>query len=240
MNVFLCIYLSLFFISGPEATGCEKVIKIYVIMENLNNLEPNGSIANLVNQHKAVKVYEDALESKGDITKDFRGKTGVYMWFNKITGKVYVGSGVDLSRRLSCYYQPSILKKPSLIHQNLIKYGHSNFSLAILEVCGDSKDVPKKEYIAREQFFLDWALKSYGLGVLNILPLADSSFGYKHREETLSKMRDIKLGEKNPMYGKSKSDAFIFHQKRDKFGANNPQFGVKKTKETIAKLTKKV
>lgn len=33
------------------------------------------------------------------------------MWFNKITGKVYVGSYVNGSRRLSGYFQLSVLKK---------------------------------------------------------------------------------------------------------------------------------
>jgi hypothetical protein len=34
-------------------------------------------------------------------------------------------------------------------------------------------------------------------------------------------MSESRSGE-NPMYGKEKSDEFIFHQKKDKFGPNNP------------------
>lgn len=49
-------------------------------------------------------------------------------------------------------------------------------------------------------------------------------------------MSNIKKGEKNPMYGKPKSDAFLACQTRDKTGANNPQYGVKKSEETLAKL----
>jgi len=37
------------------------------------------------------------------------------------------------------------------------------------------------------------------------------------------------------MYNKVKSPEFILMQKRDKFGINNPQFGVTKSPETIAK-----
>ena len=65
------------------------------------------------------------------------------MWFNKDTGRVYIGSGSNGSRRLSTYYQPSILKKKSLIYQSILKYGHKSFSVIILEICGASKDVTK-------------------------------------------------------------------------------------------------
>jgi hypothetical protein len=53
-------------------------------------------------------------------------------------------------------------------------------------------------------------------------------------------MSEIKKGEKNPMFGKPKSEAFLAMQKRDKTGANNPQFGVVKSEETLAKLRKMV
>lgn len=68
-----------------------------------------------------VKVYEDAGASKKDITKDFKGVPLIYMWFNKITGKVYIGSSIDGSKRLAGYYQLSILKKKSIIYQSILK-----------------------------------------------------------------------------------------------------------------------
>ena len=40
------------------------------------------------------------------------------------------------------------------------------------------------------------------------------------------------------MYNKEKSKEFIYMQKKDKSGANNPQFGVIKSQETIEKLSK--
>lgn len=33
------------------------------------------------------------------------------------------------------------------------------------------------------------------------------------------------MGENNPMFGKPKSDAFIYHQTKDRIGENNPMFG---------------
>jgi hypothetical protein len=49
--------------------------------------------------------------------------------------------------------------------------------------------------------------------------------GYKHKEESLEKMREIKRGENNPMYGKPKSPEFLAMQTRDITGPNNPQYG---------------
>jgi group I intron endonuclease len=100
--------------------------------------------------------------------------------------------------------------------------------------------VVKDYYLKREQFYLDWALKTYGLGVLNILRQTASSLGYKHTKLDIIKMSEIKKGDKNPMYGKAKSDAFLAQQTRDKRGPNNPQYGVKKTEETRAKLSKMI
>jgi hypothetical protein len=42
------------------------------------------------------------------------------------------------------------------------------------------------------------------------------------------------------MFGKIKSQEFINMQLRDKFGFKNPQYGVIKSQDTIAKLTKLV
>lgn len=121
---------------------------------------------------------------------------------------------------------------------SILKHGHQNFSVIMLEDMGRTNTITKDLYIAREQFYIDWALKTYGLGVLNILKQASSSLGFRHTKETIAKMSIIKKGEKNPMYGKPKSAAFIAHQERDKSGPNNPQFGVKKSEETLAKLRK--
>ncbi len=187
-----------------------------------------------------IKLYNDAQESKLDIIKTFKNKTIIYMWFNKITGKVYIGSAVDGAKRMSTYYQASILSKNSLIYNNILKYGHHNFSVIILEVCGERGTVPKDIYIEREQFFIDWALKSYGLDVLNILHVAGSSLDYRHTKQDLLKMSALKLKDKNPMFGKPKSLEFMLHATRSKEGSNNPQFGRTKTENFLAKTRKMI
>ena len=206
-----------------------------------NEIENSKSLAKSpVYPHTPVKVYHDASVSKSDIYKDFKDVSIIYMWFNKITGRVYIGSAVNGSRRLSTYFQSSILRKRSLIYQSILKYGHENFSIIILEICGKTSTVTKDHILAREKFYLDWALKTYGLAILNMLNTPGSSMGYKHTEENLLKMSELKKGEKNPMFNKIKSDAFIAQQIRDKSGENNPMFGKTKSLQTLAKLRKMI
>lgn len=86
----------------------------------------------------------------------------------------------------------------------LKKYGHSNFSLHILEyVERDNKDLLLK----REQHYLDSLSPTD-----NILEKAGSSLGYQHTEDTkilLSEMMTGKYdGTNNPFYGKTHSEEF--------------------------------
>lgn len=64
------------------------------------------------------------------------------------------------------------------IYKALLKYGHSNFSLEILEYC--DRDC----VIKREQYFIDFIKPRY-----NILKVAGSPLGYKHTLEALEKLR---------------------------------------------------
>ena len=49
-------------------------------------------------------VFSDADKDKLNILKFVKGKSGIYMWTNKLNGKKYVGSSVALTRRLLEYY----------------------------------------------------------------------------------------------------------------------------------------
>lgn len=82
-------------------------------------------------------VFSDADKDKLNVLKYVKGKSGIYMWTNKLNGKKYVGSSVDLRRRLLEYYNLNRLlnEKSMPINVALLKYGYSNFSLTILEIC---------------------------------------------------------------------------------------------------------
>ena len=93
---------------------------------------------------------------------------------------MYVGSAVDLGRRLTSYYSYACLTrgaKTSIIYSSLLRNGYSNFSLVILEYC------PREDVCSREQAYLDALSPDY-----NICKIAGSTVGRKASGETKSKM----------------------------------------------------
>jgi|ERR1700761_4146993 group I intron endonuclease len=104
-----------------------------------------------------------------------------------MSGECYIGSAVNLKKRFSEYFRESYITHPSrrdsLICYALVKFGHQNFSLSILEYC------KKEKVLEREQFYLD-----YFNPVYNILKYAYSSEGYKHTVEIIQKMSLVKKG----------------------------------------------
>lgn len=126
-----------------------------------------------------VKSYEDAELFKDQVLKDNKDQSGIYRWVNNLNGKTYVGSGVNLAKRLGSYYNNNELNRNSRpIKDALLKYGHKNFTLEILEYC------PKAKLIAREQFYLDLLIPDY-----NVLKYAYSLLGFKHSQESIEKLK---------------------------------------------------
>lgn len=126
-----------------------------------------------------IKKYLDSDLSKSAIISENKNLSGIYRWTNTENGNTYVGSAVNLSKRIASYYQDAELNRnPRPIKDALNKYGHGKFSLEILEYCD------KKDLIATEQRYLDELLPEY-----NILKQAYSLQGFKHSEETIEKLK---------------------------------------------------
>lgn len=134
-----------------------------------------------------VLSYINAEKYKSIIYKENNNKSGIYRWNNLVTGSSYIGSAVNLTKRLRNYFSIGFLKKEtrrnnSIISNALLKHGYNNFSVDILEYCEPSV------LIAREQYYFDRLKCDY-----NILKIAGSRFGCKHSPETLLKFKNRKL-----------------------------------------------
>jgi len=89
---------------------------------------------------------------------------------------------VDLSDRLSFYFytkamENSLKNSQSYLYNAILKYGHSNFSLTIIEYCSPDKCI---ERVLRIDFYLSSLPHEY-----NILP--GSRTGHKHSDEAKKK-----------------------------------------------------
>ena len=127
-----------------------------------------------------IAIYKNADTNKKKAIEDNRGKSGIYRFTHISSGKTYVGSSINLGRRLTSYYSFLYInaQKSSLICRALLKYGYSCFSIEILEYC------EKENLLVREQYYLDLLKPDY-----NILTKAGSSLGFKHSEDTIAKFR---------------------------------------------------
>jgi len=148
---------------------------------------------NLPNQ--PVIIYSNAETNKSIILKDNKNRAGIYQWTHIESGKIYIGSAVNLSRRLNDYYSPSKLKRAnSYICNALICHTHSTFSLSIIEYIDISNldfENIRELIISREQYHIDTLIPEY-----NIQKIAGSSLGVFHTADTKAKLREVNLGKK--------------------------------------------
>lgn len=174
---------------------------------NKNNVNLNtapflqGACTNL----KPVVVYSNCLEDKNRILSDNKGKAAIYRWINKINGKTYVRSSVNLTIRFYKYYSLTQLntstKRKTAIYNALLKYGFKNFKLEILEYCAEGVDP-----VEREQYFLDLLKPEY-----NILQKAGSLLGFRHKAETLEFFKNERKTLLEKIYPKQLREEFC-HQ----------------------------
>lgn len=181
---------------------------------NQDNKENNKvNLKTWLESNKPSKFYLDSKKCKNNIYIDNKNMTGIYLWYNNLNGKYYVGSANNLTRRLSTYYSVVYLNNAdNAIHRAILKYNHENFSLYILEYCSPEK------LIEREQFYIDMLTPLY-----NALKIAGSSLGFKHSEETAIRISEAQKGVNNSMYGRS--------------GEDSPKYGKKHSEETLLKIS---
>lgn len=220
------------------------VVKINKSFEKSNYLDVNNLLS------KPIVVFYNALLSKNDIIKNYRNISGVYLLHNLVNGKQYIGSGYDLSMRLSSYYYPSRLIDKRHVSNSILKYDHDNFSVVILDILGPKNSVVKTNLLEKEQHFINLYKP-----VLNINSKAGSTLGFKHTDETKKLIAEFKKGktlsketkerlsilfsgELNPFWGKTHNIETLNKMRKSKLGKLNPMFNKEKSKEFVEQMYK--
>lgn len=78
-----------------------------------------------------------------------QGVTGVYMIQNRVNGKRYIGSSVNISGRLSNHMNRDSRKYDSEFYRDVIERGYTGFNFTVLEQCD------REILVEREQFYYD-------------------------------------------------------------------------------------
>lgn len=125
--------------------------------------------------------------------------SGVYRIVNRINGKSYVGSAVNIRQRWRIHLSALRSGKGSRKLLNAYrKYGEDSFELHPVELCDAS------QLICREQYWidkLDTVRKGY-----NTRPEAASQLGFRHSEETRKKIGEVQKGKINRGWFRSTDD----------------------------------
>lgn len=116
------------------------------------------------------------------------------------------------------------MKHNTAIYNALLKYGHSNFTLDILEYCEDI------DPIIREQFYFDLLKPEY-----NILEQAGSSLGFKHSKETLEFFKNDRKVSEETRKNLSLAATGRILTEEDKNKISNSRQGIKLSDETDRK-----
>jgi len=104
---------------------------------NLKNIKIN--IKNIRNEIVSPALrYNNIKIDKDIIFRENINKSSIYRLVNNINNKSYINYYTNLSNNFNVYYSLRELKEKKgsiIIYRSLLKYGHSNFSLEILEYC---------------------------------------------------------------------------------------------------------
>jgi group I intron endonuclease len=172
---------------------------------------------------KSLQISDHLLWSNIEINiqkikNQLKNKSGIYIfWLTSNKQNCYVGSGVDLSRRIQTHYRNALINNKHPKFYNAVKkYGWSNFSLQILDL------VPKSHLITREQYWLTLLRKSNSWKEsYNLLEKANYWEGYSHTLESKIKISQSKKG-------KSLTPEHIKNISQGKMGLKHHLYGKKR------------
>ena len=117
--------------------------------------------------------------------------TGIYKIQSIIKlERCYIGSSIDISKRWNVHIKSLQNNRhhSNKLQRHYNKYGESDLQFSILLECD------KDELIKKEQYFID-NLNSY----FNEAPIAGSSLGRKHSNNTKAKMSTAAMGHRNSL-----------------------------------------
>lgn len=159
-----------------------------LISDRLKIELPNGQFLFLINFK---------FNSISECRKVFKNISCVYVWHNLKTGKVYIGSAVNLWRRFLSYKQSFLFNKEKNnigLKRACKKYGVENIKIGILEIINKDKKLLKR----REQFYLDTVKPFKNIGY-NISRSADRPLNCVLSQEGRKKIKERHTGENSEM-----------------------------------------
>ena len=162
--------------------------------------------------------------------------SGVYEIRNRVSGKHYIGSSVNLKARWTSHLSALRHGKHwnSYLQSAFVKYGGEAFELSVLEYI---KDI--SQLISREQYYLDTSYPEYNIALVAGSPMLGRSFSAEHRR----KIGMAKMGHSVSAETRAKISAAWPPDRRRKYGMavsgkRNHNYGKHPSTETLAKRSR--
>ena len=83
--------------------------------------------------------------------------SGVYMITNKVNGKRYIGSSIDISSRISSHMNREARKQNTEFYKEAYKYGRDGFEYTVLEECS------QEDLLERETYYFELLEPEYNM-----------------------------------------------------------------------------
>lgn len=112
---------------------------------------------------------------------EYNKVSGIYRITNTLNGKCYIGSAVNLKKRLLQHYNYEKGQSNIRLQHSIKKYGLINFIFEVVQLVEE-----KEKLIECEQVWID---KYDFKNLYNIAPTAGTRLGMKHSVEALRKIR---------------------------------------------------
>jgi group I intron endonuclease len=147
---------------------------------------------------------------------------GVYVIQNKVNGKVYVGSSVAAKNRINGH--KSLLSRNKhynrCMQSEYNQYGLGAFEFTIVE-----SEIDPSELSEREKHYTERLKSNAPEFGYNARPNVNSNLGVKLSQESKERIRESKLGEKNPFFNKSHTKESRKKMSESRKGKNSYWYG---------------
>jgi group I intron endonuclease len=154
-------------------------------------------------------------------------KSGIYKITNKINGRYYIGSSINIKNRWNEHKRTLKQNKHDndFLQKSWNKHGEESFLFEIIEYVLDLNKL-----LEREQSYLDLITYDKKMSY-NLCKTAGNMLGFKHSDETKKKMSNSRIGNKNSLG--------FEHSDETKKKMSNSHFGLKHDDKTIILMINK-
>jgi group I intron endonuclease len=88
------------------------------------------------------------------IFSNYSNKAGIYGFYNHVTDKIFIGSALNLNKRLKRHFNNSIKSTNRNLYYDIRKYGYLNFRFSLFVIIKNTEEITRKKLLQIETHYL--------------------------------------------------------------------------------------